>query len=345
MTRDQLARVFPDGRTVHLPTDGKPLGGFALAQADLQKRGSSPTETKVNPLARLFGLKPKPAEDEDESETAKPSAAPTQVASAFPAPMAPRRDNLFSGLTGEKPAPTQDATPAPAAAQAPLPKSRPAAAPLQVAAAEQNPPRPPAPIAGSFALAALTPNDIILSRGYWSGRPEAPSEPSTGSIGPFAAPPGYGEGKPGEQMLSYAKDIEPESAPQRTRPATQATRPAASVAPNTTIASKGRADAPTVVESAPPMSEARLAAEYRFEGPWMRALILTPSVARFMNTTLYGATDFRALRSLMRAPTGMVVMGFSDEPYGNLSHGRFEGRAIEFLATATFLPRTAQLRQ
>ena len=43
MTREQLARVFPDGRTVHLPSDGRPLAGFAVAQADLEKRKSSPS--------------------------------------------------------------------------------------------------------------------------------------------------------------------------------------------------------------------------------------------------------------------------------------------------------------
>jgi hypothetical protein len=356
MTREQLARVFPDGRTVHLPADGKPLAGFALAQADLARRESSPSSFdsarlasagKVNPLARLFGFKPKPAEDEDESETAKPAA--TQVASAaFPIPIAPRsRDNVFAGMQSEKPAaPAPESIPEPAAA--PLPKPRPAAAPAaapaQVASAEAAPPRPPLPISGTFALVATTPNDIILSRGYWSGRPDAPAEASTGSIGPFAAPPGYGEGKPGDTLLSYARDIEPDAAPQRMKPAApQAVRPAP-VAPNTTVASKARPDAPTVVNSAPPMNEARLAAERRFEGPWMRALILTPSVERFMSTTLYGATDFRGLQPLLRTPTGMVVMAFSAEPHAGLSHDRFEGRAVEFLATATFLPRTAALR-
>ena len=41
MTRDQLARVFPNGRTVHIPSDGQPLSGFALALADVEKRGNS----------------------------------------------------------------------------------------------------------------------------------------------------------------------------------------------------------------------------------------------------------------------------------------------------------------
>ena len=32
MTREQLVKLFPDGRTVHLPADGKPLPGYELAQ-------------------------------------------------------------------------------------------------------------------------------------------------------------------------------------------------------------------------------------------------------------------------------------------------------------------------
>ena len=31
MTYEQLARVFPNGRTVHVPSNGKPLPGYALA--------------------------------------------------------------------------------------------------------------------------------------------------------------------------------------------------------------------------------------------------------------------------------------------------------------------------
>ena len=33
MTHDQLARVFPNGRTVHIPSDGQPLSGYTLALA------------------------------------------------------------------------------------------------------------------------------------------------------------------------------------------------------------------------------------------------------------------------------------------------------------------------
>jgi uncharacterized protein YcbK (DUF882 family) len=41
MTRDQLARVFPDGKTVFIPTDGKPMPGYDLAAAEIQANGGS----------------------------------------------------------------------------------------------------------------------------------------------------------------------------------------------------------------------------------------------------------------------------------------------------------------
>ena len=37
MTRDQLAKIFPDGRTLHIPSDGNPLPGYALALADHER--------------------------------------------------------------------------------------------------------------------------------------------------------------------------------------------------------------------------------------------------------------------------------------------------------------------
>ncbi|MFO1147114.1 MAG: DUF882 domain-containing protein [Alsobacter sp.] len=41
MTRDQLARVFPDGKTVFIPTDGKPMPGYDVAAAEIQANGGS----------------------------------------------------------------------------------------------------------------------------------------------------------------------------------------------------------------------------------------------------------------------------------------------------------------
>ena len=41
MTRDQLSRLFPDGKTVHIPADGKPMPGYDLAAAEIEAGGGS----------------------------------------------------------------------------------------------------------------------------------------------------------------------------------------------------------------------------------------------------------------------------------------------------------------
>ena len=41
MSRQELARIFPNGRTLHVPADGKPLPGYAVAMADYKRRGGS----------------------------------------------------------------------------------------------------------------------------------------------------------------------------------------------------------------------------------------------------------------------------------------------------------------
>lgn len=41
MPREQLARIFPDGKTVHIPADGQPLSGYETARAEILSRGGS----------------------------------------------------------------------------------------------------------------------------------------------------------------------------------------------------------------------------------------------------------------------------------------------------------------
>ena len=77
MSRQELARLFPDGRTVHLPVDGRPLPGYQVALAERKKGGirSAPIEIAAN-------------EDEDDDAPASSrAAAPTQVAARATAPV------------------------------------------------------------------------------------------------------------------------------------------------------------------------------------------------------------------------------------------------------------------
>ena len=41
VTREHLARIFPDGKTVHIPSDGKPMDGYERAYAEIEARGGS----------------------------------------------------------------------------------------------------------------------------------------------------------------------------------------------------------------------------------------------------------------------------------------------------------------
>lgn len=114
MTRDQLARVFPDGKTVHIPTDGVPLKNFQVAAAEIQQRGQfgERTRTQVasaapvpdaNSLQRfitsIFGAnsaanpREQDVQDPDEDVPApqqqQTPPARTRVASAAPQPILP----------------------------------------------------------------------------------------------------------------------------------------------------------------------------------------------------------------------------------------------------------------
>ncbi len=68
-SRDTLVRLFPDGKTIHIPPDGKPLPGYEAAMADYKRRlGSNNIEIassgggRKNLFQMLFG-----GGDEDES--------------------------------------------------------------------------------------------------------------------------------------------------------------------------------------------------------------------------------------------------------------------------------------
>ncbi len=104
MSRKELAAVFPDGKTLHVPTDGKPLPGYqqALASYEARKRNGGTVQIadeSTRPrgrglLAALFGGGADEEEDTAESVTqvaaAPPAArAPAQAAQPAPEPETP----------------------------------------------------------------------------------------------------------------------------------------------------------------------------------------------------------------------------------------------------------------
>lgn len=348
MTHDQLAKVFPDGRTVHIPSDGQPLKNYSLALADLEKRGGTPSATsleaaknagvaltpKQNIFAKLFGFGKKQDEEDEPDVTATPDQANV-------GPLAPRHK-----LALVRPA---VAEPAPAAV--PLPKSRPANVEV-VAVQPVTPEKPAAAPAQTYALAGAG-NDLFASRGYWRGAQEAPAgapQPSggvefssadsqpTASIGPWNR-----EGLPGEIALGYAPPTDPKAEPRSSRPSAMGQAVKRAVAPATTVAVKGTKEAPTVVESSPVTGMVG-AVGAQSDSPWLKAVIATPSVAMYLNTTLFGAPDYRNLQPLLRKPSAVLAMTFSDQPNPGLEYQRFSGAAITFLASVALNTRSVAIR-
>jgi uncharacterized protein YcbK (DUF882 family) len=138
ISREELVRIFPNGRTVHVPSDGRPLPGYSLALAEIERRGNQPSSVSmnaarnagvltaqretgtsiINPLAKLFGFG-KPEREEVETTaaitpTAKtvPAAKPqprktgeVQVATALPPTTAPAQVSGANVPWPDKPAP------------------------------------------------------------------------------------------------------------------------------------------------------------------------------------------------------------------------------------------------
>ncbi|MGD9545184.1 MAG: DUF882 domain-containing protein [Methylocystis sp.] len=88
MHYDELARLFPDGKTVHLPTNNQPLARYDEARAEIEARGNgayvvTPRRTARNFFAMLFGG----GGEEDDSEAAAPAPSTRkQWASLAPRP-------------------------------------------------------------------------------------------------------------------------------------------------------------------------------------------------------------------------------------------------------------------
>jgi uncharacterized protein YcbK (DUF882 family) len=97
MTRDQLARIFPDGKTVHIPADGEPMARYEEAKAEILARGGSvagytavaeagegadPAPQRKSFWATLFGGD----EDEDAEEVRSTRGRQAYVARRAPPP-------------------------------------------------------------------------------------------------------------------------------------------------------------------------------------------------------------------------------------------------------------------
>ncbi|MBV1708124.1 MAG: YcbK family protein [Hyphomicrobiales bacterium] len=187
MSRAQLVRMFPDGKTVDIPSDGVPLKGYEEARAEIAARGwhNAPVTAVGKPkgfFARLFGgdsgddaeagqqaqlAKAWPSDDDmrfyrpNPGQVKAPAATPVakpKAVSPAPAAAAPSRPlpTLMASNT---------AAPSPAA-NVPLPPQRPAdlSASLQLAEVPLPPQRP-------VQLASLDKSYVPAPAAHDTGKP------------------------------------------------------------------------------------------------------------------------------------------------------------------------------
>jgi uncharacterized protein YcbK (DUF882 family) len=335
MTHDQLARVFPDGRTVHVPSDGVPLRGYELARADIERRGNgddAATVSKTNLFARLFGGKSNDEEDDVAAPAVREAPAPvTQVAAAIAAK---------------------------STEPVPMPRAKPVGSTLQLASADMQIVQPAGPkqTAASERTEAKpeTPADIINARGFWDDAP-APQQATPAQIAAINARQTLASTDPQStasvavayQALAYAPvpaaqadrgNVVAASAPipRSIRPAS-ASRNSMAITDVTTVVAKGEQGQNSLVATS-----TRIAAS-RANDAWMRVMMLAPSASTAMSTTVFGDADMTLMSALFVKPQAVIAMGFSDDPQPGLSCDQFTGSATATLTTQTFVLRTASL--
>jgi hypothetical protein len=236
------------------------------------------------------------------------------------------------------------------------------------------------------ASATTSPNQIILSRGFWQGVPDdgsagaqppqsaasavtavarpsrsnaAPAAEPTGSVAalsPAQAPAGQDDRAAPELALAYAE--------QPGRPAAAAGLPtppagspdalragllsaAAQQAPDTTTIVAKRVNgrsASVVVNVATKKGSPLLADTTRLADPWLRAIMVSPSVNNFLCITSLGTRDFRTLSAMMVKPANSVMMTFAADPNPGLEYTHFTGTSAVFIPTISYTLRTAQMQ-
>lgn len=194
MSRNALARLFPDGKTVFIPSDGQPMDGYAEAKAMIEARGGDVQTASASSgglLGWLFGGARGGGEDDAEDSggaqmiatgrggavvgAGRAGASPTLVATAAdqpeapaapapsPSPEAPAIEGAVSGVA-------ETATASPDASvgvvsQAPLPPRKPPDLLADLDSMAPLPPRRPSQLAlaPSPSEGALSADDLIAT--------------------------------------------------------------------------------------------------------------------------------------------------------------------------------------
>ena len=360
------ARVLSTGSRTRL-AGGKRPAGYQTALAEIERRNANaPDEqpvaqrSKRGLIERLFGF----GEDEDEDVVA--SAAPSAAQPTAAAHPAPKSEQAKPQLAAFVPLPPIKPPPPAKLARA----AQPAPAQYSLASLESSPPpsaadivrsrgmwdtampvmERPAPSTAAGDVKAPPPGALGSGgqRFVWltgpQGRPAEPAPTRTAAVEPPRPPaeipnadqettaslaswPDRNDRVPLEQTLAYA------APPPRDLEAERSAPPAGSMrlAPPPAAATRSLSAPVELATAARPVP--------RGDNPWLRSLVIAPSVHYSMSVAAFGAPDYRQIARLMEKPSSVLAMTFSADPQPGVTSYSFNGPAVFFVPTVTFAMR------
>ena len=362
MSSEQLAHVLATKPRTHY-ADHRPAVYHTAAN---DNGGDVPVaqRSKRGLIERLFGF----GEDEDEDAAAAAAPSPAATAAARPAPKSePAKPQLAAAVPlppVKPPAPTKTARvapPAPARYDLASLDSKPAPGPSaadivrargawEIAKPPIEPPANPSTAAGDVKAPPPATGSSNQRFAWLTGPQGHPVEPAPPAPTPAAAeaprPPAEIPNVEEETTASLA------SWPDRTDRARETTLAYAAPASREKIqrTPPAPASAARVAPPAPPLTRS-LAAPVepasavrpgmRSDNPWLRSLVIAPSVHYSMSVEAFGKPDYRQIARLMQKPVSVLAMTFTADPQPGAASYTFSGAAVAFLPTVKI--RTAAL--
>ncbi len=361
LSRTQLVGLFPDGKTAHIPSDGKPLPGYQQALAELQReKGATPNVAVASAdsssksgkggglLAMLFSN-----DEEDTAEEIGAAGNDAPAVAAKPAPVAPKATPPAAAPTA--PVLTAAFTPPPAPerritslAEATLPAGlEPGGAPKLSEADRLAMDNVPLPQAKPSEMVATT--ELAMLDAPMMLPPQKPPVPVEAPMPPVAASRDDAiaaqlalaevaqDQEPSASALSFAPPaVAPAHQPLQTAALTPTPRKPAATAPVPELARPvidgGTSDMFANIELPEITSE---------DGPSLLDGGQSVYWGRFRTLT---HPDQLHIATLFEAPVQVVNATFSAQPYGMLVSTRFAGTVAAPTEVIEFTPRPLAMR-
>ena len=343
MTREQLVRLFPDGKTVHIPADGEPLPRYEEARAEVLAKGGSvagyamaaeaeeggvSTGRRRGFWATLFGW----SDDDEDAEESRVRPSRRLFAgrrTPTPQPFSDASDNAELDSADVEPAPGR-----PSGRPTQVAQAEPPSAPMRIAGPpgtvqtpsgsrldwqQGGPSQVPAGASGAgLAFAPIPPRrpeDIVIT-GALAIAPLPPVRPGSPGAAQSVAQPQFVANLPENLGTGAASAPAAEHPLPPARPGARSILVAAAGSPPVQVVESDHSPSP----SAHGINEDRIR---------LRTLLVDAAIAPTPQIRAPDARPQPVPSSPVAKAPSVLAMGFSSAPMGDLTTTRFTGPAVK----------------